>query len=153
VIADGLKATRWVAFTCVHCGKRNRVNVADVPTRLATSKLATELGASAPEAAGGAAWVADEVDIYSDETPTAVLVAAAFPDREAWVQRKYEEGSLRAQVRDLLETHRRFSEGKRVAPDELAEARHNLLAIHTVYELLSPAAELSFDVSSTARLR
>jgi hypothetical protein len=68
VIADGLKATRWATFACIGCGKRNRVNVADVRTRLSTAKLAAELGAPVSTAPGTATWTISP-DTIDDGTP------------------------------------------------------------------------------------
>jgi hypothetical protein len=51
-------------------------------------------------------------DTFDLETPTAVRAASAFPDREAWVRRHYAGGTLRAQVRDVLDVHRRYAAGK-----------------------------------------
>jgi hypothetical protein len=150
VIADGLKATRWATFTCIGCGKRNRVNVADVPTRLATAKLATELGAPEPTAPGTAAWMT-HTDTIDDETPTAVLMASAYPDREAWVMRHYEEGTLRRTVRDVQDVHRRHAAGKWVKPEELAQARKDVLALQTVRNLLEPVPELKFPAAAADR--
>jgi hypothetical protein len=151
VITEGLKARRWVTFSCMHCGKRNRVNTADIPTQLATIKVANDLAAPSETAGAGGdgSWAFDpDFDPHDPDVPTRVLISAAFPDREAWILRHHRDGNLGTRITEVLETHRRDAAGMWVREDELERARSDLIGMQQLCELLKPTLGISFTGSS-----
>jgi hypothetical protein len=147
VIRDGLRAQRWATFNCTSCGRRNRVSIADVATRIQTAKLAADLAApnETANAAGGADWVYDDdFDIHDPEVPTRVLISGAFPDREAWILRYHRDGNLGTRVGEALDVHRRWADGKWVTDEELARATHDLVDMQQLAEMLAPVVGISF---------
>ena len=148
VLLDGLKAKRWVVFNCAKCGARNRKNIADQSTRNATVKLAADLAAPSetPGIGTGGGWAFDtELDIYDPSVSTRLVAAAAFPEREQWLEARRVDGTLAAKCELAANVHRRWRDGNWIPEDELAEAKEIVYYVQTVTDQMQPALRLSFD--------